>query len=173
MWTSFLQLFAEMSALTAVFFIVGIVLCVIEMFMPGFGVCGISGMVMLALGIILRMVNGGDIYMFFIMIFFVIVIIGGMLLLMSHSIKKGALSKTKIFDVGTSVPEGLTEGTKDYSSLIGKSGKVVTYLHPVGVADFDGQSVDVMAKNGIIDQGKVVKVVYVEGQKVVVEEISE
>ncbi len=35
-WTSFIELFTGMSAVVAILFILGIVMCVVEIFMPGF-----------------------------------------------------------------------------------------------------------------------------------------
>lgn len=172
MWQSFILLFAEMPIIVYILFIVGIVLCAIEMFVPGFGIFGISGGALLIASMVIRLANNGDIYMLLYMLLFAVIILTVLLLIISRAINKGKLGKSAIFDVGTSVPEGRTEGTKDYSYLVGKTGKTVTLLRPIGSAEFDnGVIVDVIAKSGSIDAGTAVKVVYVEGQKVVVEEI--
>ena len=65
---SFVRLFTEMNSWTIVLFILGIIFCLIEMFVPGFGFFGISGIVMIVAGIIVRMVSGGDLYMLLYMI---------------------------------------------------------------------------------------------------------
>lgn len=67
-WTSFIELFTGMSAVVAILFILGIVMCVVEIFMPGFGVFGIGGIVCMALAILLRMLDGGNGWMLFYML---------------------------------------------------------------------------------------------------------
>ncbi len=173
MWQSFILLFSQMQPLVYILFILGIVLCVIELFIPGFGLFGITGIILTILGIIIRMINGGDVFMLLYMVVIASAIIGGMFLIISTSARKGALSRSKIFDVGTSVPTGKTEGTKDFSFLIGSVGVSKTLLRPIGEGKFCDQIFDVMAKNATIEAGKNIKVVYVEGQKILVEEVEE
>lgn len=169
---SFVKLFSEMSTLVIVLFVLGILLCVIELFSPGFGVFGISGIALIVIAIIIRMVNGGDLYMLAYMFLFSLLFLGGMFAIISRSVRKGALSKSKIFDVGTAVPTGLTEGTKDFSHLIGATGTATTFLRPIGRADFGGVPHDVIAREGFIEAGARIEVVGVEGQKIVVQELK-
>jgi membrane-bound serine protease (ClpP class) len=166
---SFIRLFTEMSALVVVFFVLGLVFCILELFTPGVGVFGITGALLIVVAIIIRMANGGDIYMLSFMILFAVIIIGGFFILISRSVRKGALSKTKIFHVGTALPTGHTEGTKDFSHLVGAKGKTITFLRPIGKADFGGEIHDVIAKTGFIDENTEVEVIGVEGQRIVVQ----
>lgn len=171
-WQSFLQLFAEMSPWVYALFILGTIFCVIEIASPGFGVFGILGLIMLALAIVLRMLAGGNAWMLLFMVLISGAIIAVAFVFVSRSIKNGKLSKTEIFKVGTAVSTGVTEGTKDFSSLVGATATTVNALRPVGQARFeDGQIVDVIAQNGFVDADVVVKVILVEGQRVVVEQI--
>lgn len=167
---SFVLLFTEMDTIVYVLFIVGIVFCCIELCIPGFGAFGILGCIALVLGIVFRMVDGGNAYMFLFMVVFAVIIIGGMFWIVASSLKKGKLSKTKMFDVGTAVPTGITQGTKDYTSMIGKEGITLNLLRPIGTAEIDGQIVDVISKQGVIEGGKNVEVIAVEGQRIVVQE---
>ena len=52
--------------------------------------------------------------------------------------------------------------------LLGKTGIAQSELRPAGYALLDGQRVDVIAEGGIIDRGAPVKVVKVEGNRIVV-----
>ena len=45
-------LFSNIDFLSAVFFILGFIMIIIEMFHPGFGAPGISGIILLILGIV-------------------------------------------------------------------------------------------------------------------------
>ena len=171
-WQSLVALFAEMSPWVYVLFILGIIFCVIEMAMPGFGVFGVLGLLMIAVAIILRMIAGGDAWMLLFMVLISGALIGTAFAVVGRSIKKGKLSKTEIFSVGTAVSTGVTQGTKDFSSLVGTTATTINALRPVGQARFeDGSIVDVIAHNGFIEANTTVKVILVEGQRVVVEQI--
>jgi membrane-bound serine protease (ClpP class) len=52
--------------------------------------------------------------------------------------------------------------------LIGKQGVSSTPLHPAGIAEFQGERVDVVSEGELIDAGVAVKVVKVDGNRVVV-----
>ena len=56
----------------------------------------------------------------------------------------------------------------DYSRLLGREGVAVSQLRPTGVALIDGERVDVMAEEGFIPAQSPLKVVQVEGPKVMV-----
>ena len=60
----------------------------------------------------------------------------------------------------------------DYPGLLGKEGKTVTILRPYGEADFNGVRVEVSSGGPVIGVGRPVKVVDVQGQKVVVDELN-
>jgi len=72
----------------------------------------------------------------------------------------------------------LKEGEKDFRPmepkdyLIGKEGVAVTYLRPSGVAMINGNRFDVTAENDLLDEGTRIKVVSVEGFKVIVREVK-
>lgn len=54
------------------------------------------------------------------------------------------------------------------SELLHVTGTTLTALRPSGVAKLNGQRVDVVAESGFIERGREVKVVAVEGARVVV-----
>ena len=68
------------------------------------------------------------------------------------------------------MPEDKTEGTRDYSGLVGKTGVVTTVLRPAGKINIDGEIVDVVARDGFVEVGATVTVLSVEGSKVIVAE---
>ncbi len=166
--SSFARLFTEMNAWAIALFVLGIILCAVEMFVPGFGICGISGIILVIAGIVVRMVCGGDVYMLLYMVLIALVLFVIMFVVASTLIRKSKLGKTAIFNVGTAVPEDITEGTRDYSRLVNKTGVTTTVLRPSGKVDFDGEVFDVVARDGFIEAGASVKVLEVEGQKITV-----
>lgn len=167
---SFVRLFTEMNGWTIVLFVLGIIFCAIEACVPGFGFFGIAGTVMIVAGIVVRMIFGGDLYMLLYMVLIALVLFGLFFFVASTLIRKSRLGKTAIFNVGTAVPEDITEGTRDYSSLVGKSGVVTSVLRPAGKVNIDGEIVDVVARDGYVEAGRTVVVLNVEGQRIVVVE---
>jgi membrane-bound serine protease (ClpP class) len=67
------------------------------------------------------------------------------------------ISRGTIGSIGTDRPE-----------LLGQSGTTVTVLRPSGTALIDGKRVDVVTEGPFVERGAVVKVVEVEGLRVVV-----
>ncbi len=171
--SSFVRLFTDMNPWCVGLFVLGIIFCIIEVFMPGFGFFGVSGMVLIVVGMILRLILGGDVWM----LVYMLLIFAGILTLLffvfAKILKKAKHSPNSIFYIGTSVPEDRTEGTKDYSAFVEKAGVTQTTLHPVGKAIFDGEVLDVVARDGFIEKGKKVRIIAVQGQKIEVTEIEE
>lgn len=67
------------------------------------------------------------------------------------------------------VEEGGYQPVADLGNLLGKSGVAFTMLRPGGTALIDGRKIDVVASGGLIEKDSRVRVLAVEGTKVVVE----
>lgn len=171
--SSFARLFSEMNPFVIAMFIIGIVFCVIELLIPGFGFFGISGIVLVCAAIVVRMVMGGDALMLLYMLLLSAVLFGLLFLLMGKFIRSRQKNENSMFSVKSAVPDGLTEGTADYTSLVDRTGIATTILRPVGRAEFDGKPVDVVARDGFVDKGETVKVVAVEGSTVTVVKVDD
>jgi membrane-bound serine protease (ClpP class) len=59
------------------------------------------------------------------------------------------------------------------SPYVGKRGKALTDLHPVGKAEFEGETLDVVAEEGFIPKGSGVEIVRDEGYRKVVRRVKE
>lgn len=171
--SSFVRLFTDMDPWCIGLFVLGIIFCVIEVFMPGFGFFGISGTIMIVLGMILRLIMDGDAWMLLYMLLIFATLLVLLFVVFSKLIKKQSNVKNSIFHSGTAVPVDKTEGTKDFSAFIKKVGTTQTVLRPIGKAMFNGEVLDVVARDGFIEKGKAVQVISVQGQKIEVIEIEE
>ena len=60
---------------------------------------------------------------------------------------------------------------EDYSRWLGREGEALTDLRPAGMILFEGRKVDVVTAGELIGKGKRVKVVKVEGNRIVVREV--
>lgn len=152
------------TTLSSLFLIFGIILIIIEFFYPGFGVFGITGLILTTLAIIYTAKSQEQALTLLIAI---TLFLGAALLIVLRSVAKGRLSKTLI----------LAEQEADYSSVdnlesfVGKTGKTLTILRPAGIALFDDAKLDVVSEGEFIARDEMVQVVKVEGRKVVIKKI--
>ena len=141
----------------------GFILLLVEMFTPGFSVPGVTGVVLLVIGCYKA---------FAISPFWGIFISASSLLLVIGFFKlfqRSPLWKKMRLESKETKDEGFSAGP-DLSALLNKCGVATGPLRPSGIAHIDGQRVDVMAESLFIDKDKQVKVVKVEGNKVIVRE---
>ena len=148
-------------------FITGIILVAIEIFViPGFGVAGISGIILIIAGLTLSMIENvgfdfsiSDNDQLFKALLTVIVasivsLIGsiylGVKFIESSLFKKFVLSTSENNTYGFN---GINEKEK---TLIGKTGITVTLLRPSGKIEIDGEIYDSTAEIGFIEKGETV-----------------
>lgn len=162
-------------------FIVGLILITVEIFaIPGFGVAGILGIILMVTGLTLSMVgNIGPgtfdynfsnlVRAFFIVVTAFVVAIFGSIILTKQLFNtqyaiggKLALSKTQ------QAGEGYTSATDEYKNMIKKQGIARTILRPSGKVEIDGDLYDATAITGYIDQDeKIIVVGYQTSQLIV------
>lgn len=159
----------DITWLQGLLLIVGLVLVVFEMFHPGFGAPGIVGGILLFFGIIL---TAKTVFEAGIMIVIILAILGVALTFVLQSATKGRLSRILILKEAQKKENGYT-GTEDLEYFIGKEGIVLTILRPSGIADFDGVKLDVVSESEFIPKGTRIKIIKVQGRRIVVKEIKE
>ena len=148
--------------------LVGYVLLVVEMCIPGFGVPGVAGTVLAILGLVVLQPTA--LQALIIVVIYVALLCVALAICM-HSVSKGRLSKSRLVlnDVAThaDAPE-----TNDLSYFIGRSGTARSALRPAGIADFDGVRLNVVSEGDFIEQGARVRVDRVEGKRIVVSQMK-
>lgn len=165
-------LFANMPWFVIVCLVVGIVGLFIEIFEPGFGFFGIGGIILLILSVILRAIfhqpEDQVVTQAFQMILFIaiLVIIAFILFLVGN--KRNWWKRASLYQENTAVDTEFSEGTKDFSDLLGKSGIAATDLRPSGKMKIDNTIYDVVADNFFIEKNSDIIVVKVEGIKIIV-----
>ncbi|MGI6228944.1 MAG: NfeD family protein [Christensenellales bacterium] len=172
----FTTLFTQMGIATIVLLAVGLALLVIELMTPGFGVFGTLGIICLLAALILRVTLDTTEHPaahFFLMLLFILIVIGIFFAFFVLASKKGWLDKTFIVEKGVAVSTGISEGTRDFTALVGLSGIAATALRPGGIAVIDGKRYDVITEGEFIEKGGALTVIGVEGVRIVVKAHSE
>jgi len=166
---TFAEFIAGFSLPVILCLLAGIVLLVIEMFMPGFGVVGGLGILCLIGSVILR---ADSVAAAMWMVVMVLVIVGILLLIFLRSATKGALSKSDIILKDRLEKDQGYMSTEDMEFFIGHQGVTLTVLRPAGMADFDGVKLDVVSDGEFIPELSDVEVVRVEGRRILVKKIA-
>jgi membrane-bound serine protease (ClpP class) len=142
--------------------LLGTVLIVAEFFLPGM-VAGICGGIALGAAIVLVYANygldKGNVVMAVVTLIALALFVGWM-----RAFSGGRIGRH--WTLQETVP---ADGTSDrLRPLQNQTGKALTALRPAGTALIEGHRIDVIAESGVIEPGATVRVIRVEGPKVVV-----
>ena len=168
------------SILDLILFVAGIILILLEIFViPGFGVTGILGIICIIASLFLSLIGGGNLpFVDTNQISIAIIQLASalaaaliLLIILARFLPKSTIFNKLVLSHEENSDKGFVS-SKSLSELIGKEGKALTTLRPAGMADFDGDKIDVVADGDYVQQGSRLKVLRVEGSKVVVREIK-
>jgi len=158
--------------------LVGVVLLALEIFViPGFGVVGGLGIVLVLAGLVLSLVGAHESYLAVIeaalrvVLSLVIALVASLVLL--RFLPKTRVGRRLVLDTGLSAQEGYASAPESDSRWLGKTGRASTPLHPAGIAEIDGERVDVVSTGELIEAGTAVQVVRVDGNRVVVRTLQQ
>jgi len=161
-------------------FIIGVILVIIELFaIPGFGVAGISGIVLIVTGLTLSMIDNvgfdftGVPLRGVVVSFFIVIIASFSSLVSSFFLTKKLFAGHTMFgDLALLSTQQSDEGFKaadaHYNDMIGKSGNAYTILRPAGKIEIDGEVFDAVADSGYIEKGEKVVVRGYENAQLIV-----
>lgn len=149
-----------------VLLILGIGLIITEFFVTG-GILGLLGVGSIIGSLFLSGYDIGHMSLS-IAIAFVVAVVAAVVLFRSIGLEKGIFRRIVLQD-RTSTELGYVSSVSRME-LMGLEGITVTPLRPAGTALLDGERIDVVSEGGFIEENKRVKVVNVEGMRVVVRE---
>jgi len=164
------------SSIEIILFFVGVALLLLEIFViPGFGFAGIAGIASIIAGIYLSLVGalenvtwsdlGDAAYRLGLTL---LVTIGGAMLLARYGPRTTIWRKLSLPDEQKR-DEGYV-ASKDYRSYIGKVGTAITPLRPAGMGLFGDERLDVVTEGEFIENNSPIKIIGVEGYRLVVRE---
>ena len=163
-----IELITGITLLAGICFILGLALVILEMFLPGIGAPGIIGGILLFLGVLLTAETLLDAV---IIIAVILAVLAAALALVLRSASRGTLSRVLILSDSLKKESGYI-GTEDLEFFLDREGDVITTLRPAGTADFDGIKLDVVSQGEFISKGARIRVIKVEGRRIVVKEIK-
>lgn len=151
--------------------VIGIVLLIVEMFMPGFGIPGLSGIALLIASVYFTWANHGLLPA--LAVAAVELIVGAIAVALSlRSASKGRLSKSALVLKGGQTKEQGFIAMEEMDGFVGKTGITHTVLRPAGIAEIAGERLNVVTAGEFVQKGSTVVIKEVEGAKILVEEVQ-
>jgi len=152
------------SHLAIIFFIsMGFILLLVELLTPGFGIPGITGIVFIFIGCYNALKQS-----LFLGIAVSLASILTIILVFRIFAKSPVWRKIRL-DTKEEKEKGFIPA-EDLSYLLNKAGIAITALRPSGIALIEGKRIDAISESLFIDKDKKIRVVKVQGDKVIVKE---
>ncbi|WP_328219843.1 NfeD family protein [Ureibacillus terrenus] len=154
---------------TLILFIIGFVLLITELIVPG-GVLGVIGGALMVISLLFA--GKSVVHMAYSIIIALAIAIIGMVILVKFFGKNLHLFSKLVLKDATTSEEGYVSNVNRID-LIGKEGITLTPLRPSGTVLINDERIDVVSEGNYIDADKKVRVIEVEGSRIVVREIKE
>lgn len=144
--------------------VVGYILLVVEMCIPGFGVPGVIGIILAVLGVVTM--QPSPVQALIIVVVYVVLLCIALAICL-RSAARGRLSKSRLV-----LNEVATQSdANELGYFVGKTGAACTPLRPAGIAEFDGVKLSVVTEGGFIEKDSPVRVERVEGKRIIVRQL--
>jgi len=152
-----------------IIFVFGVGLLLAEIFIiPGFGVAGVAGIILIFFGALFAINTGTGSWTEALRIvsqsLIIIIVLGGFLV---YFLPKTSIWKTTVLETEEKSESGYTS-SDIMSKFQGKIGVTLSQLRPSGIALIDDERVNVISEGSFIDKKVAVEVVRIEGGKVIV-----
>jgi membrane-bound serine protease (ClpP class) len=151
----------------------GVVLVALELLViPGFGIAGILGILALLAALVLSMLGPGDTPQFIMTT--AARVVGALLFALLASLAllrylpRLPFGRQFILQTGLGAAQGYASAPEGDRRWLGKRGRASSPLHPAGIAEIEGERVDVVSDGELIDAGELIKVIRVDGNRIVV-----
>lgn len=156
----------------------GLALLAAEVFLiPGFGIAGALGIAALLGALVLGMTGAGDSAAVIVatvqrvVIALLVALLAAAVLL--RFVPRLPLARRLVLEAGLGT--GPAHGSAPLSDQrwIGKRGRAASVLRPAGIAEIDGERVDVVSDGELIERDAAIEVVHVDGNRIVVRRLPD
>ena len=158
--------------------VIGLILLALEVLViPGFGLAGALGILAIVASLVLSLVGPGFSTSFLLaaagrVVFALLFALAASLVLLRF-LPRLPFGRQLVLDRGLAADQGYASAPQSDVQWLGKSGRASSPLHPAGIAEIDGRRVDVVSEGELIDAGQAIKVIRVDGNRVVVRNLSD
>ena len=166
------------SIMDILLFLAGVLLLLVEVFViPGFGVFGIAGIILMIAGLFLGLISDlplidGDILAMAVMqLAGAFVLSGIMIFLLAKTLPKTKIWNKLILKDNINAKSGYTSNKK-FAHLLKKEGKALTDLRPAGTVIINDRRYDAVTQGEYIEKDNKIKVIEIEGSKIVVKKLD-
>lgn len=156
-----------MEVIGIILIIAGIILASVEMYIPGFGVPGISAAICLVAGVLLTAKN---VMQGIIIVIGILCILLVIFVIMYFLIFKAKVKSPIVLDNAIDSNAGYL-GEDDLRYLLGKEGVAVTDLRPAGKGNFEGVEFDVNSSGQFIQEGAKIVIFSIKDSRLTVKEV--
>ena len=168
-FNDFKNLFLKMDYFTLSFFLLGIILLCLEIFIPLRREFFLFGLMFYIIASISRILQGGTLLMFYYLVFILCFIFSVLYFAVIHKDKKYWLEKSSMLSVNCY----FIGNRSTYNFLLGMHGKANTVLDPEGFININGYNFLARSKDDeVIDEGVAIFVVDVDGNSIYVSQNS-
>ncbi len=151
----------------------GLVLLILEVFViPGVGIAGVLGIVALLAGLSLSLIGGGATWAFVfqamgrVVVSLLLALVASLALL--RFLPYLPFGRRLILETELLAGAGGGSTPESDRGWLGKSGRALSPLRPAGIAEIEGERVDVVSDGELIEPGVPVVVTRVDGNRIVV-----
>jgi membrane-bound serine protease (ClpP class) len=153
--------------------IIGVILMVIECFVPGFGIFGIGGLASIIGAITAQGILYKSVAQILFLISLAILAVLLIFLIFLRSARFGLIGKTPLIQNKTALPVDYDSKNKnELKFLIGQRGVTITELRPVGRFMIDNKVYEGITSGEPIEINEIIKVVDIEGNKIKVKKVE-
>ncbi|MFZ5519356.1 MAG: NfeD family protein [Candidatus Zhuqueibacterota bacterium] len=171
---------AELAQWTEILlFLIGTGLLLLEVFVfPGFGIAGVAGIVLVVASFVLSLlphmgrVGFEDVLNAMTQVGISFILAFALVIPIVKFLPKTRVFKSLILDAQEKATEGFRATPEEYISLLGAEGYAFSSLRPSGIGIFGKKRVDVVAEGEFVAQNERIKVIKVEGYRIIVRRLA-
>ena len=153
--------------------VIGLAILVLELFLPSAGLLFVVALICVVGSVVVAFMtsatSGGAMIVVVVILAMILPGIGLKLWKMTPIGRRMFLDEPPSDEDAGATPSGFS----DYHGLMGEIGRTLTPLRPSGTTDFSGRRVDTVSEGVMIERGELVRVVAVEGRRIVVRRYEE
>ena len=158
--------------LFAVFlYVVCAALIVAEVFIPSGGVLGVGATVALISGVLLFFQHSTAVGLIGLVV--AVFMVPSLLVLAYKLLPRTRFGRRVLLAPPVRQRGEATTDAPELTKLVGRTGRVLTTMRPVGMCDFDGQRIECVAESGYVQRDTQVKAIRVDGTQVTVRIMDE